>query len=244
MSVATGPFLSRVAGAPRRTTKAGMVFYYPLDEASGNRFDAHVNALTLTDVSTVGSTTGVRGNAARFVVANNEALQRADEALISTGNVDWSLAFWFRVTNSGEHALVTKSNQGAGQVEYYAWANVPSAMNFRLTCSPDGTAQTTTAANSSNEIAINTWYFGACGHDAAADQIWCSINDRARTTTAYSSSGVFDSTAALELGRDAGAALTRLDGDLDEVGFWKRRLSESEVIYLYNGGGGRTYATV
>jgi hypothetical protein len=72
-----------------------LIAYWPGDEASGNLLDAHTNALHLTDVNTVTNNTGkVYATARQYTAANQEYHNRASEALLQIGDVDFTIASW------------------------------------------------------------------------------------------------------------------------------------------------------
>jgi hypothetical protein len=54
---------------------------------------------------------------------------------------------------------------------------------------------------------------------------------------------MYDSDAGFSFGAHADGQ-TPLDGLLDDIGVWKRKLSDTEVTWLYNSGAGRSYAEI
>ena len=68
---------------------------------------------------------------------------------------------------------------------------------------------------------------------------------RVRTPPTYRY-GVVDSTTPLYIGRrnPADDRDFSVDGRLDEVGIWNRRLTDTEIKYLYNTGAGNPIQTV
>jgi hypothetical protein len=87
---------------------------------------------------------------------------------------------------------------------------------------------------------INEWVFFAMR--------W---KDGVKLQAKINNSGWYDiSTTATLLGKDwprlmigAGESYgyNPVDGLLDEIGVWNRRLNDDEISYLYNSGAGRTY---
>ena len=96
--------------------KQGLVGAWPLDEASGNRRDVSGLGNTLIDNATV---TGNPGPsiyiplASQFTAANSEYLSIADNALLSMGDIEFTIACFFYADSlpvGNFSGLVTKGN--------------------------------------------------------------------------------------------------------------------------------------
>jgi len=105
-----------------------------------------------------------------------------------------------------------------------------------LYCSKNGVA-------GSNEnglkITLNTWNFIAVVFDSTAtvNNVTFYKNDvSALCTLNYD----FDAGYSNYIGQ-LGTDLNHWQGNIDEVGIWKRKLTNSEVLSLYNNGTGKTY---
>lgn len=217
--------------------KQDLVGWWALDEASGNRSDSHTNGLTLTDNNAVASTTGLVGTAARFATADSEYLERADEALLDMGaGVRMTLAGWIRLTTKQAEVGNLAAKRGGGTEEYYLrymGTGGSDRFNFEVNSGAAGVSATSFGSPSAN-----TWYFLVARYDGTNLSI--CVNDGTVDTTAFSSD-ITASTGAFRIGA-AGGAGEHLEGDVDEVGLWKRALSAAEITYLYNGGAGRAYS--
>lgn len=215
-----------------------MTAYWSLDEASGNAIDAHA-ANDLTDNNTVGSATGLVGNARDFEADNSEDFSIADNADLSAGDIDFSFSLWFK-TEGVEFVVRAMLYKGdGGQYEYLLMRGGGGGISFSV-CSAAGFANETTV-NSTASIFDTNWHHVACGHDSVNNLIWIQVDDETRVTQAYSH-GCYDSTKSFILGSQAGIRFW--DGLLDECGFWKRTLTTAEVTELYNAGAGRDYAYI
>jgi Concanavalin A-like lectin/glucanases superfamily len=211
--------------------------FWELGEASGTRNDSH-GTNHLTDNNTVSSTTGKVGNAADFERDNTEYLSIADNAALSMGDIDFSIAGWvqFESLTADDQVLISK-----GDLFAYATAE----FSLELTASDllrfyvgDGTASDSVIDIVT--ISTATWYFFYAYHEAATNQMGISVNDG--TVTTGDCGGSYDSGLELTLGRWANFAGGYHDGLLDQVGIWKRLLTPAEVTFLYNSGSGRSYA--
>ena len=69
-----------------------LISYWKLDEASGNATDSH-GTNTLTDTNTVTSVAGKINTARYFTNANTEFFTLADNASLSTGDIDFTINF-------------------------------------------------------------------------------------------------------------------------------------------------------
>lgn len=215
----------------------GLVAYWKLDEASGNRADS-VGANTLTDNNTVTSTTGKVGSAADFEVDNSESLSISDNAVLSMGNIDFTLAGWVMLdTKTAIRAVIAKYTTVGNQREYMVrYESATDRFVFRV--SADGVNNTAVSADNLGSPSTDAWYFIVAWHDAAADTINIQVNNGAANSTAHAT-GVLDGTSVFYLGSREGTDF--FDGLIDETGLWKRALTAAERAYLYNGGAGRTY---
>jgi hypothetical protein len=211
-----------------------LVAYWKLEESSGNRSD-FVSAMALTDTNTVTSTAGKVGTSAFFTSANSEMLTVTDNATLSMGDIDFTIACWVNLTSTvGNYTVFGKWNS-AGNSREYGLRLTTTTWQFLVSGTGLGAGDLKTV--SLGTPSTSTWYFLVVYHDATANEIGISINGGAFTTTA-TSAGVFDGTANFQMG-----ALESSDyfgGAVDELGIWKKKLSSTEISDLYNSGSGNT----
>lgn len=215
----------------------GLVAWYNLDEASGTRQDAGANNLDLTDVNTVGSTTGpgIMVNAAAFVSANSEELTHIDAPLYDRSG-PYTVAAWVRFTTfpAGTIGIVSKWTN-AGSNNLFTLESVLSGtqkIRMRHQQSAGGTVSALTAT-----VATATWYFACGGYDGT--DVFISLNNAARVTTAATVPAA--DTGLFVIGRLGQVASTFFNGDVAGAGFWNRALTVAEQGVLYNGGSGLQY---
>lgn len=208
-----------------------LISHWKLNEASGTRADAH-GSNDLTDNNTVGVGTGKLDNAADFERDTSEYLSITDNADLSTGDVDFTVAGWVKFETAGA-TNVGVMGKWAQPVREYG-IDIASG-KFRWIVSHDST--NAVVATDTTSVTTGVWYFVVAWHDAANNQIGISVNDNTPTTVSHSS-GVHNGAAEFRLGRfDA----THMDGLLDSWSFWKRVLTAAERTALYNGGDGLDY---
>src|SRR3990170_7582249 len=91
------------------TLTTSLISYWKLEEVSGTRVDTF-GANDLDDINTVEQAVGIKGDAAQFVRANSEALRHIDNADLSVGDIDFSIAFWVYLdSKTGSQALFCKA---------------------------------------------------------------------------------------------------------------------------------------
>ncbi len=216
-----------------------LISYWALDEASGNALDSH-GSNTLTETSgTIGSAAGKIGTCRDFELGDTANFSVADNAALSTGDIDFSVAAWVQFESVASSYIVTKHAATGNQREFALFYTTSGTDGFRLSVSNDGTAEVVVEWPATPTPGV--WYFVACGHSAAANDIWISV-DGGTPVTASHATGVFDSTTAFMIGARAANA-GHFDGLIDEVGFWKRDI-RSNLAALYNSGNGFAYPFV
>lgn len=215
-----------------------LISYWKLDEASGNALDAH-STNHLTDNNTVGSAAGKINNGRDFEASNTEYFSLADNAALSTGDIDFSLTAWVNLESVGaQRAIVGKWNISANREYLLLYDNTADRLEFWV--SHDGGA-TVSIASWSAAPSTATWYFIAAWHDAAANTLNIQVNNGTPVSVSHTS-GVFNGNSDFRVGEIQGASVP-FDGLIDEVGFWKRVLTTPERTALYNSGNGLAYSS-
>jgi hypothetical protein len=253
-SIAAALLLLGVSGLPASAyvdLTTNLVSYWKLDEASGSRVDAQ-GGQTLTDNNTVTSGTGlVYGTAAQFTAGNVEYLNHADNATLSVGNNDMTIAAWVNLD-----ALVQNYDiVGKGDAGGYEWTLLFSVANLRWRFrTASATAEASAAFvedgggfGAGNGPSAGAWSLVIAWHDATNDVIGIASSDNISSwngyTTAYSA-GLWDSTGDFNIGRSSAYFPSYFGGRIGPVMMWKRVLTSTERAQLYNAGAGLTYAAI
>jgi hypothetical protein len=215
-----------------------LISYWSLDEASGDALDAH-GSNDLTDNNTVGTAAGKVAGARDFERGSSQHFSLADNADLSTGDIDFTIAAWVQLESKpgGNMSVVQKTTNLSGE---YFFFHEASSDRFKLEVYGAGGFGSVGAvtANNLGAPSLATWYFVVAWHDSANNEVGISVNAGTPDTAAHSA-GVLDGAGAFELsGFTFG---TFWDGLIDEVGFWKRVLTADERTELYNGGDGLAY---
>jgi len=234
---------------PRQTSRfaalrKGLTNYWPLNETAttGDVTSANwvVGGLNMTSENSVLSTAGLVGNARTFVKANSERMfGDAGTSTTLCGTADFTAAFWFRVTAAHDGAL-----HGLVSNDLF-----PTERGISIYLTGDGTNWFPPLlfleyADGSNETyqpfeqtfaASQQWHF-FCVRLGGATTMECRFDSTDGTSKTLSKS--FRATRQQLIFGARYSASDLLNGDIDEIAFWNRRLTDSEVGTLYNSGSG------
>jgi len=227
---------SGASAAPLSTLLDGLVSYWALDETSGTRVDA-VGENDLTDNNTTGYDTGVNGNAANLVVANNEYLSNNAAAGIEAGPTGITFSAWFKTNDASQdyNFLVSASDawdtSSAGLL--YQRSN---KILFQLTGG-------TTPVNAEVAQASTDWRLVIGWWDAGDGYPYIVLDGGDPVKGTYAAVGATSAATKLRIGAQYGLEdpFFNWNGLIDEVAIWSRVLTEDERAELYNSGSGKFY---
>lgn len=205
-----------------------------MDEASGNALDAHsTNDLTETS-GTIDSATGKLGNARDFEEGDTEFFAHTDNAELSTGDIDFTLAVWVNLESKPANAGIVCKDE-----EYYlTYRGGIDRFEFQAYGAAGFASGSAVDANNFGSPSTGTWYFIVVWHDSVANTINIQVNDGTVNTTSHSA-GVYDGTGSVRVGDNGFNQYW--DGLIDELNFWKRVLTSDERTSVYNAGAGLAY---
>lgn len=211
-----------------------LVSWWSLEEASGTRADSH-GTYDLTDVNTVGSDVGVIGNAASFVSANNEYLEHPTDSIFSVNGGVIAISLWFKLRTLGQfHHLIAKDDAINGRREWELRVNTSNQLEWLVFHGGTFTTRTWAASLSSG-----VWYHAYASAGAGVSVL--SLDNATAITGALGGvpSGPYSGNPLI-VGARGGNRLPT-NGEIDEVGFWRRVLTSGERAALYNSGNGISY---
>jgi len=230
--------------AARVDLLTSLISYWALDEASGQRNDAHAGN-NLTDNNTVASAAGKISNAGDFELSVGvESLSRSDNADLSTGDIDFSLSVWVNAESfdGANPHLIAKINDDASVLEYQLFYHNATTRYRWIVFGAGPVAVGDVSANNFGAPGTGTWHHVVAWHDAANNLVGISVNDGTADTAATTGAPA-DTSANFTLGMISPGfgASGQWDGLIDEVGFWKKVLTSQERTDLYNSGNGLAY---
>ena len=211
-----------------RSLLSGLVDYWPLHEASGDRGSA-TGLHALTDNNTVGQSAGKVLYNADFVAASSESLSIASAAELDPGDTDFTWACWLQtdLENAFRYAIAKYNGTNASSAFFLAYASAPDRFQAAVMHS---TGITQLNADSLGAVSAATWYFLVFWHDSVANTLNIEGNMTGVDSTA---TGGAINTSSLDIrlgGRSDSASFW--DGRMCEVGFWGRILTPQERWWL------------
>lgn len=227
-----------------------LISYWKLDEASGNAVD-WFGTNTLTDNNTVGSVSGKIGNARSFVAANTEFLSSASNASLVCGDIDFTFCGWFRLAslpaNLAAYQLVAKDSNATNSrdytIDFLRDDSFPQNAGVRFYINGGGSNLLVSSGIDGLDT-TGEWHFFIAWHNASSNTLNLQVDNGTVVTRTTSGTAPHASSAEFRLGaRQFSGFEGYLDGDLDEVGFWKRVLTSDERTELWNDGNGIDIAT-
>lgn len=194
----------------------GLVAYWKLDEASATRLDSK-GTKHLTDVNTVTSNTGKIGNAGQFTATSSEYLDIANNAALSTGNLDFTFSSWvYMDSKNGYSTIIGKWGPSGNAAELeYSLRYLAATDRFQFLIS-DGTTITTVNANALGSPSTGTWYFIVAWYDSAADTLNTKVNNGV-VDSLTQTAGSRDTSYHFVLGRAGEYPGDYWNGRIDEV---------------------------
>ena len=221
-----------------------LLAWWPLDETSGTRVDAH-GSYDLTDYNTAGYTTGVISNAASFVAANTEALSRTGltSTALTPGTSDFTCCGWAKFdsgSDSGAVIIGMGKHTDLRDGDWYIRRNLLSEeVNFSVRKADDSAA----VFSSDKAITYSTFFFFCAEFNSSNQTIYLDVNNSGSPVSAAVGQNCYtDSTNNnFAIGSRGGLNASWLNGVVDEVAIWNRLLTSGEKAALYNSGSGMAY---
>lgn len=212
----------------------GLLYYWPLDEASGTRAAANTS-YDLTDNNTVTSAAaGPYNSSADFEANNSEYLSATNIGSVAAGA--YSVCAWLRAESLagaqatwGQGFIKNRSGETAGY--FMASVNQSGAVQYY-------DFGRTRRDSSTGVITVGNDHFVVFGYDGSTQKIYVDGVDVTSGTGALSNGWT---PSELAIGRLFNGAGYYWDGLIWGVGIWSKMLSADERIFLYNGGAGRKY---
>jgi len=219
-----------------------LIAYWPGNELAGNALDLHVNALHLTDTNTVTSNPGLVYPLARqYTAANNEYHTRpGDDALLSTGDVDFTLAtVVYQDSKPGAGMFIASKDDVAPGLREYQLIWSQPLDRYQWIVRGGTNAVGTATANTLGAPVLATWHLLVVWHDSVANTVSIQVNNGGVDAAATTGPPV-DTAATFRL--STFLAGNDWDGRIGPSMFWKSAagaggvLTAAERLALWNGG--------
>ena len=223
------------------TLTNGLIAYWKLDEGSGATRVDSIGGNNLTSNNTVGVAAGIgnKGDAAQFNSASSRYLSIADNADLSVTS-SFTVAAWFYLDSNGfSQSIVSKFDVDADDGLFNLRLDQNSTPIFRMKQAGGSAVDTDTGDN----VGTGAWHFVIGWYDASTSTTNIQLdNGTVHTHSSVTSPG--DDTKRLLIGavNTTASQTDYFNGQIDEVGFWKKVLTAQEGTDLYNAGSGNTYS--
>ncbi len=201
--------------------KVDLVAYWKMDELSGTIADS----VGSNDGTNNGATAGVNGiikTAYRLESANNDDIRVGSDTIDLTDQ-PLTINAWVNLTDISATRSVFGSFRSRG---YGVFITDDGAINFGL-IAVDAVSSGTDAILTSSFQMVTVLY--------NSSGVFYYVNGTGIDNDAYSNT--FDADVEYAIGK---TNASYMNGVVDEVGVWKRALTNSEITDLYNGGEGLT----
>lgn len=222
------------------TAKSFATAAYLFNEASGNALDS-VGSNDLTDHNSVGTGTGLLGNARDFESSSAQFFDHADAAALSgPGDDDFTICLYINPESQADgNALVSKW-PGGGNSEYLLrWVN-SGGIRLQWFCSADGSAADNVIASTFGALSNGTWHSVVAVQDSVNNEIRLYVNGTKDSTS--HAGGVFNGTGSFFVADDGGGA--RFDGLMDELVIIKGyAFTDADATEHWNSGAGKSFTT-
>lgn len=220
-----------------RSLYSTLIAYWPLYEASGTRV-SHNQLNNLTDNNTVTQLPGIVLYAADFEVTNTEWLSLTSNSDVQMGDIDFTFSVWFNIESKGVDRVVIAKQTGLNGEYIFYYDNATDRMRLYLLNGSTG-VRLNLAAGTLGSPSLATWYHAFFWHDSINNSGGIRINDSLEDT-GVTSGALGTSAHTFGVGGDSSGAAT-FDGQICEIGMWKRLLTTQEKTWVYNSGFGRSY---
>jgi len=209
--------------------------YWTFDEPSGNLLDSIGNSNgTLSGTITQGATGKI--NDAYNFTGQSDAIINMDNQTINTNGQSFS--FWIKKNTAGVRSVVYR--HGSTPTGFYIEFNINEKFVYNHASGPGKyTAWTTT-----NAFSIGVWHHvvvTGTGTTQAGVHIYVDGVDQTGLDYGTNEEGVRPTGSSIRFFGKADNAAGYLDAGIDEFGWWKRVLTQTEVTQLWNNSYGISY---
>ncbi len=232
-----GTLLSANAQVPSYVPSNGLVGWWPFsgnaNDESGNGNNGTVNGTTLTI-----DRFGKSSSAYNFDGVSNYIDVPSSSTIENYPNGQ-TISFWFKISsypNDGkEHYIISKtSSNGQGSSYFQIFlSNYTSVntLNYRYGVSANQSSQGSNIPFA--QIQLNTWYNICFTTDLTSTKTYLN-GVLFMTYNQYSSIG--SNSANLSFGKpwSTSSSYNYFNGQLDDIGFWNRELTQKEISLLYD----------
>lgn len=218
--------------------EVSLIAAWQMGEASGTRVDS----FGAHDLTNHGATqiTGKVGNAVHCTRASSQYLERATEAALETGDIDFGFCTQLKLDSKPAAMYAFSKAHDDGDANNYDYGLVYVSGTDRLKwIVSDGSTLGVVSADSFGSPPTGSWLFVSCWHDSVNDLLCIQVNNGPVDSVSWTGGGHV-SGFAFRVGGETGGT-SYWDGGVDELYFYKRVPSVNDRSRLWNGGNGLAY---
>ncbi len=189
----------------------------------------------------VRSAPGKAGNAAHMNAADKAYLSVEDCPELSMGDADFTVAAWVYLESETSEVTLGKGDSNRSEtIEYILYLTGQGTSRFFRFAVGNGSIWAG-VSSSQTDIAPGRWYYVVAWYDAARDSINIQVNNGPADSMSYTG-GSYDSIQPFAIGRHPNVDSGYWSGMIDEVGIWKKTLTDQERAELYQAGNGNPFS--
>lgn len=218
-----------MGAAAGSTLNNNIYSWFNFEEASGTRVDELGNYSFDQNTNVPGNRAGVIGNA--LDCSGTQWVYNGTSVLgIMDGSLDWSISAWVYFDAGGAYAYPFGVWGSGAQRGWLCEKTNLDKFGFWSSSS--------SSTQSAVDLDISAWNHLVIVHDSVAQSTQLYKNGAA----AFTHSGAIPTTGLADMTVGAVDGVSdRLNGAVDLMGIWSRKLTADEVTELYNGGSGKSY---
>ena len=213
------------------TLTTGLLGYWKMEDAT-----EFFNGYTVVNTG-VTFTTGSGGKvneAGIFDSGQGDELATTNVGLDTYG--DFSVSFWIDPGTLSDAGLSINKGQGANDKSFFF--QKINSNDFRMQSSANGTSYPT-PIDIDDGMTTGTYFHVVVTYETSNGNFVLYVNN-VNKGNGNSAAGINNSNASFDIGWD----VQSWESDIDEVGFWSKILSGTEIDDLYNSGSGQTMVEV
>lgn len=223
-------FVLLLIGTAHASLTDDLVSYYKLNETSGNAVDS-LGVKTGISSNITYNQDGILSKSFNFNGTNSKVL--IDNNVINWGTNNFAVSFWFKLASNNNFVFLGSQNDGSKGF----------LIDYGPNCGANkiGAIFVGSGGGICSSLAYDTdWHHIIVDGNASGKYLWI---DGAFAGSITSTTGLINPTGSPSVALGTRNTLNDFwfNGNLDEVGFWNRGLTQNERDLLYNSGSGLTY---
>lgn len=233
-TINTGTIASQSA---QQQLSTNLISYWRLEEATGATRTDSYGTNNMSDHNSVAQITGKVGNGGGFTSTSSQYLSIASNSTFDTSSTSFTFSAWAYINDTGvSRVIVSKGTLNSNSTVQFALYREGGTNKIRFTVG-NGSSGSDVGASYPG---TGQWFFAVGWYDNVAQTMNVQVNNGTVVSGSNTAGSYFNASQFL-IGNDTSSRFW--NGNLDEVGYWKRVLTPDERSFLYAAGAGRIYST-